>query len=278
MGLRELAKEKAAAIGLPPAHFYISESWGPRHSVTINIMEGEVAKGVGVLITDQALADQGLLEAKLEHAACIARLYYHGEVDDTIACLTIAGEDDDAVDAVQRRLHDGYVSHAAATDHLTTFGPTSYDRWLTADLPTEHKCLKAFWKEPERNPRLFLLSTLYVWQVLNSLMTEDPGTLPGIIRTIAAPLPEAYEHIRQVRAPWAQKQTFLGVMAAYTLGRLDPLTSVDHDTLIFTSEDGVIDDLRLIDYLDAEMYQAAGPVEEALRRTYQSTQQQKALY
>jgi hypothetical protein len=119
---------------------------------------------------------------------------------------------------------------------------------------------------------------LAVWQVLNSLTTDDPGVLPTIIRTIARPFPEAYEHIREVRTPWEQKRTLLGVIAAYTLGRLDPLTSVDHDTLVFTSEDGVIDDLRLIDYLDADMYHAAKPVEEALRRTYQRTQEKKALY
>jgi hypothetical protein len=277
MGLRELAREKATAIGLPPKNFYISESWGPRHSVTINVMDGAVAKGVGVLITDQALVDQGLLEAKFEHAACIARLYYEGWVDDTLACIMIGGEEDDLVDAVQRSLHDGYISHAAATDQLITFGQPSYDHWLAADLPLQRARLQAFQHEPERNQRLYLLSTLAVWQVLNSLMSHDPGVLPIIIRTIVAPFPEAYEHIREVRAPWEQKRTLLGVMTAYTLGRLDPLASVDQDALVFTSEESVLDDLRTIDYLNADMYQAAKPVEEALRRTYHSTREKKGL-
>jgi hypothetical protein len=277
MGLHELAKEKAAAVGLPSRNVFISESWGPCHNVTINVMEGAVAKGVDVIINDQALADHGLLASKLERAACIAKLYYHGEVDDSILCLTIDGEDDDLVDDIQQQLHEGYVNHAAATDHITTFGQPSYDHMLAADRPAQQSYLHAFLEEPARNRRLFLLSTLLVWQVLNSLTTRDPELFPTIIRTIAAPFPEAYEHIRQVRAPWRQKQTLLGVMAAYTLGRLDPLASIDQDTLVFTSEEGVIDDLRRCLYLDEEMYRAAKPVEEALRRTYHSTREQKGL-
>lgn len=271
--LKELAEEKAAAVGLNYRDIK-TEIFDPflfPELVVLNRILGVdyVNRNIILSIGDLSGISIGDLEPMLEHLLCKCK-----DIEEGVHGREVIDNANPLLRGLSLEFVETYRNYFASKRQIKVFGKERFAGFQMRGLQEYFKRIdEIIRREKDSDDSLLAIVSMYAEQVKCSLMETDPQVFPRIVSILAEPFPEAFERINRSGLPWLDKSKILLMMTFYNGMKIALQKSYMKNQLFVTERinDDLSAEFRESDKFNQTSYQVAADVEKLLTDFYRAS-------